>query len=125
MALRHQGRRSTVFAVVHEPYANEELPTITAITKLAETQNAIAVRVDAEDFTDYAAVAWGEKNGQQRYALQTDDGQVFIFRNYGWLRMPHKGTPVARGGWEAFRVAGTAEKLILNGNRQLPALIKT
>jgi hypothetical protein len=116
LVVRREGRRSTVFAVTHEPYANEEIPAISAVTKLAETESAVIVRVDAEDFTDYAAVAWGTTGGQQRWAVETDDGQVFIFRNYGWLRVPRKGTPVARGGWEAFRVAGTAEKLMLNGN---------
>jgi hypothetical protein len=116
LVARREGRRSTVFSVIHEPYANEEMPAISAVTKLAETESAILVRVDAEDFTDYAAVAWGAKGGEERYALQTADGQVFIFRNYGWLRVPRQGTPIARGGWEAFRVAGTAEKLMLNGD---------
>ncbi|MBL7043058.1 MAG: hypothetical protein ISR77_30780 [Pirellulaceae bacterium] len=120
LVARREGRRSTVFAVTHEPYANRQMPAISAVTKLAETESAIVVRVDARDFTDYAAVAWGAKGGEQRYALETDDGQVFIFRNYGWLRVPRKGTPVARGGWEAFRVAGTAEKLMLNGNELDP-----
>ena len=89
---------------------------MTAITTLAETGSAIVVRIDAPDFTDYAAVAFQtDKKLPQVLAAADDPNQVFAFCDYGYLRLPRQGKAVARGGWIGFRVPGTAASLLLNG----------
>lgn len=113
---RRTDRRATTFAVVHEPYANEARPKVTAITTLAESGSAIVVRIDAPDFTDYAAVAFQtDKKLPQVLAAADNPNQVFAFCDYGYLRLPRQGNAVARGGWTGFRVPGTAASLLLNG----------
>ena len=49
--------------------ANDARPQITAVTKLAQTDDAILVRVDAAGFTDYAAVAFGPQPGMPEHVL--------------------------------------------------------
>jgi hypothetical protein len=114
---RRMDRRATTFAVVHEPFANDAQPKVTAITKLVETDRTIVVRIDGRDFTDYAAVVFGAEKDlpPQVLAAADDPNQVFAFRDYGYLRVPRQGKVVARGGWTGFRVPGTADGLMLNG----------
>ena len=101
---RRAGVRQTVFAATHEPYANAAKPQITAVTRLAKTDNAILVRVDAADFTDYAAVAFGPQPGTPEHVLAAaDDPKTRVaFKDYGYLRVRKDGTVVARGGWTGF-----------------------
>ena len=109
--------RRTVFAATHEPYANEAQPRITALTKLAQTDSAILVRVDAADFTDYAAVAFGPQQGAPEHVLTAaDDPKTRVaFKNYGYLRVRKDGTAVARGGWTGFSLPGIKGALTVNG----------
>jgi hypothetical protein len=120
LVARRDGRRSTVFAAAHEPYANASVPKIRAITRLAETEEAIVVRVDGEGFTDYAAVAWGtDKQSPLRVlAAAADAKQVFAFRNYAYLRVALSGDLVARGGWSGFSIPQGRGRLLLNGKEQ-------
>ncbi|HUU98433.1 MAG TPA: hypothetical protein VM487_22085 [Phycisphaerae bacterium] len=122
---RRPGIRVTTFASTHEPFANEAQPQITAITKLAETDDAIVVRIDAEQFTDYAAVAFGPDADSPLHVLVDSDNsrQMFSFRNYAYVRVPREGAVVARGGWTGFRVAAGKAKdrsLLINGQEQAP-----
>jgi hypothetical protein len=119
---RRAGIRHTVFAAAHEPYANEAKPRITAVTKLAETDAAILVRVDAADFTDYTAVAFGPQAGAPEHVLiATGDPKTGVaFKNYGYLRVQKDGTAAARGGWTAFSLPNVKGPLTLNGQPARP-----
>ena len=117
MVTRRAGRRDTVFTVTHEPFANDARPKIKSVTTLARTADAIAVRVDATDYTDYAAVAFGpQKNSpEHRLASTTEPRAVFAFKNYGYLRVARSGGVIARGGWIGFQIPKAGGSLILNG----------
>ena len=87
---------------------------MTAITTVAESGSAIVVRIDAPDFTDYAAVAFQtDKKLPQVLAAADNPNQVFAFCDYGYLRLPRQGNAVARQ--RQTRVPGTAASLLLNG----------
>jgi hypothetical protein len=114
---RRAGIRQTVFVATHEPYANAAKPQITAVTRWAKTDNAILVRVDAADFTDYAAVAFGPQPGTPEHVLAAaDDPKTRVaFKDYGYLRVRKDGTMVARGGWTGFSLPAAKAALTLNG----------
>ena len=59
LAARRSDVRQTVFIATHEPTRANQKPRITRVTKLAERPDGVLVRVDASDFTDYAAVRFG------------------------------------------------------------------
>lgn len=126
LVARREGRRSTVFAATHEPYANNSEPKIRSVTRVAETEQAMVVRVEGEGFTDYAAVTWGDNaDSPMRVLAASDDPrQVFAFRNYGYLRLTSTGA-VARGGWSGLRLLHprTSGRFLLNGREQ-PAQVK-
>ena len=117
LIVRRDGVRQTIFVATHEPYANAAKPGIRTVTKLAESGNAALVRVDAADFTDYAAVAFGPQQGAPEHVLAaTGDPKTRVaFRDYGYLRVRNDGTVVARGGWTGLRLPATKGALILNG----------
>jgi hypothetical protein len=121
LVARRDGRRSTVFAATHEPYANSSDPKIRSVTRVAETEQAMVVRVEGEGFTDYAAVAWGDDVGSpvRVLAASNDSRQVFAFRNYGYLRLTSTGA-VARGGWSGLHIPHplASGRLLLDGRKQ-------
>jgi hypothetical protein len=105
-----------VFAATHEPYSNDQKPRITSISKVARTDAGLVVRVRGENFTDYAAIAWGKEGYKDAHLLTGEDGEeVFRFKNYAWLRVPDDGVPTARGEWLGFRIPGKTGELIMNG----------
>jgi len=114
---RRAGVRRTVFAATHEPYANKAKPQITAVTKLAQSDHAMLVRVDAKDYTDYAAVSFGPQPGTPEHALTATDGSGVrvAFKDYGYLRVRKNGTVVARGEWTGLRIPAARGALTLNG----------
>jgi len=114
MLVARRGRRETVFVATHEPVAGSARPRITGVAKLAETTDAIVVRVGAAGFTDYAAVAFGPQKGTPEHVLG-DGKSGFAFRSYGYLRVPREGAVVARGGWTGFRIPGAKGPLTVNG----------
>ena len=117
LIVRRAGVRQTVFTATHEPYANAAKPQTTAVTRLAKTDNAILVRVDAADFTDYAAVAFGPQPGTPEHVLAAaDDPKTRVaFKDYGYLRVRKDGTVTARGGWTGFSLPTAKAALTLNG----------
>jgi len=117
LIVRRAESRQTVFAATHEPYANDAKPRITAVTKLAQTDSAILVRVDAADFTDYAAVAFGPQPGTPEHVLAVagDPNTRVAFKDYGYLRVQKDGAAVARGGWTGLSLPGIKGTLTLNG----------
>jgi len=114
---RRAGVRQTVFAATHEPYANTARPQIRAVTTLAQSDRAMLVRVDAENYTDYAAVSFGPQPGKLEHVLATaDDPKTCVaFKDYGYLRVHKDGTVMARGGWTGFRLPSAKAALTFNG----------
>ena len=114
---RRSGVRQTVFAAAHEPYANAAKPQISAVTKLAQSQDAILVRVDAKEYTDYAAVCFGPQPNSPEHLLTAagDPRTRVAFKDYGYLRVHHDGRVTARGGWTGFRLPGVAATFTFNG----------
>jgi hypothetical protein len=119
LAARRSGVRDTVFAVVHEPYANAEKPQVTAVTTLDRTPSAVLVRVEGAGFTDYAAVAFGPQKQGDAYKLEGDKVSV-LFRNYGHLRVSRDGAVTARGDWLHFRIPAAKGPLTVNGEKVMP-----
>ena len=122
---RRAGVRQTVFAATHEPYANAVRPRITAVTKLAQSPEAILLRVDAADFTDYVAVAFGPQRDMPEHVLAAggDPRTCVAFRDYGYVRVRRDGTVAARGGWTGLRLPTGEAALTLNG-QPAPATVK-
>jgi len=114
MLVARRNCRDTVFVATHEPVVAPAAPQIRAVTRLAETTDALLARVDAKDFTDYAAVAFGPQKDQPEHIL--GDGAVTVaFRGYGYLRVAHDGNVTARGRWTGLRVPGARGPLTLDG----------
>lgn len=112
LAVRRADQYDTVFVTTHEPYANQSQPTVSAVTVLAQSDNAILVRIDASWFTDYAAVSFGGRDAEHTLG----DGPVAArFRNYGYIRVARDGAVTVRGEWTGFRLPGTKGALTLNG----------
>ena len=114
---RRAGIRRTVFAAVHEPYANGAGPQITAVSGLAQSAGAMLVRVAAAGYIDYAAVSFGPQPGRPEHVLAAagDPHTRVAFKDYGYLRVLRDGTMIARGGWTGLRLPATNGALILNG----------
>lgn len=117
LAVRRTGVRQTVFAAVHEPYANDEAPAVSAITEVGRDGDAVVYRLAASGFTDYAAVALGtdESSPVRIVHSAADPHEQFAFRNYGYLRIDAAGNASARGGWTGVRLRGITGTLTLNG----------
>ncbi|MEO5367745.1 MAG: heparinase II/III family protein [Magnetococcus sp. WYHC-3] len=117
LIVRRAGVRQTVFTAVHEPYTNAATPRITAVTVLARTEHAMLVRVDAADYTDYAAVSFGSQTNAVEHRLAAADGSGIrvAFQDYGYLRVKRDGTMSACGGWKGLRIPATNSKFVLNG----------
>jgi hypothetical protein len=87
LMVRRENRAETVFIATHEPYADRQKPRIRAVSKLAITDEAVLVQVDAEDFTDYAAVSFGPQEVRPVHVLS--DGKTSIpFRDASSFDFP-------------------------------------
>lgn len=102
--------RQTVFAAVHEPFKLAS-PTIAEVRKAAASEEAYVAEVRAKNYIDRVALTFGEQKGTPVRALwgERDPQEVFVFRNYSYLREKRPaagGAPrlVARGRWTGFRV---------------------
>src|SRR5262249_33959091 len=51
--------REALFVTSHEPYSGTHQPQVMRVVTLGRTKAAAAIRIDAKDFTDYAAIAFG------------------------------------------------------------------
>ena len=119
LVVRRDQRPETVFIATHEPYANGERPQIRRITKLAESAAAVLVRVEADQFTDYAAVSFGPQPGRPVHVL--GDGKATVqFRDYAYARVDRAGRVTARGDVLGLRIPGARGPLVLAGE-QVPA----
>jgi len=117
LIVRREGIRQTVFTATHEPFANDAKPRIVAVSKLAQTDDATLVRVDAAGFTDYAAVAFGPQTGTPEHVLAAagDPKTRVSFKNFGYLRVQKDGAVMARGGWTGLSLPKAKASLTLNG----------
>ncbi len=118
LTARRENTRETVFVATHEPTANAAVPQVRKVAVVASTRDAMVVRVEAHDFIDYAAIAWGRDAEAPLHNLAADGDrhQVFSFRDYGYLRINRDGSAVARGGWEGLRIRESEDlRLIRNG----------
>jgi len=111
LAVRRGGVRCTVFSAAHEPYYEGASPAVSAVTVLARTDDAMVVRVNGADFTDYAAVEWRPREGNEPVVVGAGAGS-FGFRNYAWLRIRADGTAVSRGQWAYLKAPARAVKTL-------------
>ena len=103
------------FVAVHEPY--DQWPVLTVRT-VADTGGSVGIAVDGPAFSDRVLVAFDL--APEEYHVANEDGEVFIFRDCGYLRVAG-GQITARGKLLAFRVrvqqAGDVS-LVLNGKKE-------
>ena len=121
LVARRADRRATVFVSTHEPFAGATAPGITNVCVLAQTHDAVFVRVDATGYSDYAAIAFGPQAGATEHTLASsqDTDAAVCFRDYGYLRVTRDGAVTARGNWLALRIprAEGEGALPLNGRK--------
>ncbi|MCX7429493.1 MAG: heparinase II/III family protein, partial [Planctomycetia bacterium] len=121
LAVRRGPVRSSIFAATHEPHRSAATPTVRGVSVVAETADAVVVRVDGTGFTDYAAVDFrhGEKARCLTLVAREDPASFFAFEGYGFLRIPHgaAGGPIARGGWTGYHCAAADGGAITFGEK--------
>jgi hypothetical protein len=117
---------STLYAALHEPVLFRDKgkpinqPRIRGFELVAQTPDAIAVKVVGPDHVDYAMVTFGSPVDEKREVTlaHPTSGEQSVFRNYAYLRCRGK-TIVGRGDLVAFVIrdsgAGTSATLSLNG----------
>jgi hypothetical protein len=117
LIVRRAGVRQTIFVATHEPYAKTAKPQIRAVTTLTQSDRAVLVRVDAEDYTDYAAVSFGPQPGGPEHVLvAANDPNIRVaFKDYGYVRVGKDRTILACGGWTGFRLPSAEATLTFNG----------
>jgi hypothetical protein len=73
----------------HEPYDGKDQPQLARVITLGRTKGAAVIRVDAKDFTDYAAIAFGPQPEGAEYTILVpgERSSFFAFRNYGFARV--------------------------------------
>jgi parallel beta-helix repeat protein len=118
LAARRSGVRQTAFIATHEPTRAGQSPRITRVTKLAQNPNGALVRIDAADFTDYAAVRFGaDQAASKPLHFVLPSGQFASITNYGYLRLTKAGDVIGRGDWRGFRLPLASDRLTLNGKK--------
>jgi len=116
LVVRRDDHAQTVYVATHEPCAKDERPRIRGVTKLAQTEDAVLVRVDGDQFTDYAAVSFGPQTDRPAHML--GDGKASVqFRDYAYIRVARDGQATARGDLLGLRIPGARGPLVVNGQR--------
>jgi Heparinase II/III-like protein len=92
--------REALFVTSHEPYSGTDQPQVTRIVTLARTKGAVIIRVDANEFADYAAIAFGpQSEGAEHTLLVPGERRYFFaFKNYGYARIRKDGSSVTLRG---------------------------
>ena len=105
--------------MTHEPYEGTDQPQVTRVVTLARTKGAAVIRVEAKDFTDYAAIAFGPQPEGAEHTLLVPGrparASFFAFKNYGYARIMKDGSVTLRGGWTGLRLPGANGPVTLNG----------
>ncbi len=114
---RRAGQREALFVACHEPYAGTEQPQVARVVTLARTKRAAVIQIDARDFTDYAAMAFGPQPENAEHGLLVSGKQrlFFAFKNYGYARIRKDGSVTLRGDWTGLRLPGAHGPVMLNG----------
>src|SRR5262249_18941439 len=114
---RRSGQREALFVASHDPYAGSDQPQVTRVVTLARTKGAAVIRVEAKDFTDYTAIAFGpQPEGAEHTFLVPDERLIFFaFKNYGYARVKKDGSVILRGDWTGLRLPGVSGPVTLNG----------
>jgi hypothetical protein len=114
---RRTGQRDALFVASHEPYAGNDQPHVERVVTLMRTRTAAVIRVDARDFTDYAAIALGPKaeTTEKRLFVPGEPRYFFAFNKYGYVRIRKGGSVTLRGGWTGLRLPGANGPVTLNG----------
>jgi hypothetical protein len=113
LVLARRQTAATTFAAVHEPY--DTRPQVREIRRLAETDTAVGMAVDAETFSDRVLVAFGD--GEQ--TLKSAD-ESFTFRDHAYLRIAG-GRITARGSITSFRVKAKGITTIVLDGKEVTA----
>src|SRR5262249_39332725 len=100
VVVRRSGREA-LFVACHEPYQGDDQPKVTRIVTLGRTKDIAVIRVEAADFTDYTAIAFGpQTEGAEHTLLIAGERPLFFaFKNYGYARIDNNGSIILRGDW--------------------------
>lgn len=110
---------STTFVALHDPFQNNA-PAITGFERIAQTDTAVAARVQGNNLNDRVLVQTAFSKDPVTLA---GDGESFTFHNYGIVRIT-KDTVHVEGPVTALtlKVEGNP-KLVING-KETPATLK-
>jgi len=128
MVVARRQNTSTLYAALHEPVLLRDKgkpikqPRIRAFELVAQTPDAIAVKVVGPDYVDYAMVTFGNPADEKREVTlaHPTSGEQFVFRNYAYLRC--RGKSIAgRGDLVSFVIRdsgqGASASFHLNGQQ--------
>ena len=114
---RRTDQRTALFVACHEPYQGDDQPQVTRVVSLGRTKDTALIRIDAKDFTDYAAVALGPQpeGAEHTFATPGERSPFFAFKNYGYARITNDGAVTLRGDWTGLRLPEARGPIISNG----------
>ena len=110
--------RTALFTACHEPYQGDDQPRVTRVVTLARTKDSAVIRIDAADFTDYAAVSFGAQaaGAEHKLVLSSEGPPLFFsFKDYGYARITNNGSVTLRGDWTGLRLPGVSGAVLSNG----------
>jgi hypothetical protein len=114
---RRTAQREALFVASHEPFVGTDRPQVTRIVTLGRTKLAAVIRVEANDFTDYAAVAFGPQSRDVEHSFHVpgERPHFFAFKTFGYARIRKDGSVTLRGDWTGLRLPDTTGPVTLNG----------
>jgi hypothetical protein len=126
MVVARRQAQSALYAALDEPVLLRDKgkpldqPRIRGFELVAQTADAIAVKIIGPDYVDYAMVSFSNPVDEKREVALTNpsSGETFIFRSFAYLRC--RGKSIAgRGNPAAFVIddggVGPSATLSLNG----------
>lgn len=115
LVLARRRASAVTFSAVHEPY--EQRSRLRRIRAVQETEEAVGLAIDGDGFSDRVLIAF---DAEREQVLRSPEGEVFVFRDYGYIRRAG-GTLTVRGRLQAFRVrAPGVEKVVIDGEQRSP-----
>ena len=126
MVVARRQAKNTFFAALHEPvlYRDKgkavDQPRIRGFELIAQTADAVAVKVVGPDYVDYAMVSFGDPLDEklQVTLAHPASGESFTFRSHAYLRC-RRDRIVGRGNLAGFVIrdggVGASATLSLNG----------
>ena len=132
MVVARRQAANALFAALHEPLLLRnkgepvDQPRIRGFEPVAQTADAIAVKIIGPGYVDYAMAAFGNPVDEKRPVTlaHPTSGERFVFRSFAFLRCRDKRI-VGRGDLAGFVISGgkgAAATLTLNGR---PTPVKT